>query len=102
MANNPFAPGRTGSSKAITATSSSAAVTMPSGSGWVLHCANSGTSTVFINFGTSSVTAASDGTDFALLPGVVELITFSDSATYIATKTASGSSVLYISRGDGS
>jgi hypothetical protein len=65
---------------------------------------NAGTSIVFLGYGTDAATAATNAANVAtslpLLAGTDEILSFVPNA-YFTGKTASGTSVIYISPGDG-
>ena len=75
---------------------------MPAGQGFTMRICNLGTVECFFAFGASTVTAASDGTSCSLPPGTIELFSVDNSTqTYIAFKTASSTTTVRITRGDG-
>jgi len=65
---------------------------------------NAGTSIVFLGYGTDAATASANAgnvaTSLPLLAGTDEILSFVPNA-YFTGKTASGTSVIYISPGDG-
>lgn len=66
-----------------------------------IRIANAGSTDCFFAFGNSAVAALDDGTSVYLKAGAVELFRCADADTHLAAITASGTTTLYISRGEG-
>ncbi len=102
MFGNGFAPGASGTIAATT-TSQSVAVT---GNGKTLYVANAGTTECFVAVGDSSVTAVAGAGSTGLaghmsvLPGTCFALSM-DRNTHVAAITASGTTTLRFTRGDG-
>ena len=83
----------------ISVTTTSANVNT-TGAGTTMRLANVSTSECFVAFGTDNTTAATTG-GFSMPANSQILVTVPSGTTYVAAITASGSTTLRISRGDG-
>lgn len=102
MFGNGFTPGASGTI-AVTSASDRLAVT---GLGKTLYVTNVGTTECFIAIGGSTVTAVAGGATTALTGGMSIPAGFAfacgmDTNTHIAAITASGTTTLRVTRGDG-
>ena len=71
----------------------------PVGGNTVLRIANTGTGLAFVRWGVGAQTAVT--TDMPILPGTVEVFGMGLTANNVAAITATGSTTLYITCGDG-
>lgn len=95
---NPFSPG---ASAKITTSNTSASVAVPAGAGYQLRLVNDGTTTAFVKTGTGTTTATNDGACMAMSGPSTQIITFPQGHDTIACILASGTGVLWVTRGDG-
>lgn len=100
----PFAPDKAGSTVNLSVTTTSAAVQFDNISGNGLknpnvRLFNGGAATVFVNWGGAAVTASAT-TGFPLAAGA-SVVLHLGGASYVAAVTASGTSTLYATPGEG-
>lgn len=102
FASPPFAPTATGT-KTVAVSNVSAATALfapPFNSQYQIELQNAGSVTVFVEFGTSGATAAV-ATGYPILAGQSKLVTVNATVTYVAALTASSTSTLYVTIGQG-
>ncbi len=90
----------TGGTTKITLATSTAAVALTTKGDQVRVYNSDATNIAFINFGDSTVTATLT-TSLPIGPGQVAGFTIGSAATHVATISAAGTPIVYISRGDG-
>lgn len=94
----PFKP-FLGLTKNISVTTSTAEITI-SGSPQQLVLTNTGTVVCFVRWGVGTQTAVAT-TDLPILPGSASVVSCPGSTTNVAAITASGSTTLYVTPGNG-
>jgi len=90
----------TGNRSDLSATTSSSRVALPTSGFTSLRLTNSGSVTAYLKFGDNTVTA-STSTGMDLLPGAVETIRLPPNCTHLAGITASGSTTVGVTPGEG-
>lgn len=93
-------PFRAVSTATLSVTSSSGTATLNSGAS-VVEVQNAGSQTAFVRIGASASVGSATTADYPVLPGQSKLISKAPGEDTLAGITASGTTTLYVSSGEG-